>query len=258
MHAGEMAQDEALSILRDLGTGEDKGAEAARSEIALVLGEMNDPDCDGLLLQLSSDSSPVVVRASLEGAARTGRRLFLPLIIPRLSDERLTLFAQRALLAYGDRVIGTLRDYMDDPEEPEGVRRAVPGCLAAIGTQKAAEMLLLLLKDHQKTWGNAVVEALSEVQDRGDGLVFDAALVVAAVRREIEADQQRDQRWLWRITELLALIYPPEDIRRAYAGLISHERTLEANALELLDNLLRAEHKQGLLPLLETWVSDHG
>jgi HEAT repeat protein len=258
MHAGEMGPDEALGILRDLGTGGGTGAEAARAEIALVLGEMNDPDCDGLLLQLLNDSSPVVVRASLEGAARTGRRLFLPLIVPHLGDERLMLFAQRALLAYGDRVLGTLRDYMDDSGEPEGVRRAVPGCLAAIGTQGAAEMLLLLLRDHQKTWGDAVVEALSEVQDRGDGLVFDEALVVAAVRREIESDQLADERWIWRIAELMALIYPPEDIRRAYAGLISSERTLQSNALELLDNLLRPEHKQRLLPRLESWISEDG
>lgn len=36
------------------------------------------------------------------------------------------------------------------------------------------------------------------------------------------------------------------------------EDTVPLNALELLDNLLRLEHKQGLLPRLESWISDDG
>ena len=54
--------------------------------------------------------------------------------------------------------------------------------------------------------------------------------------------------------DLLALIYPFEDIYRAYDGLTSGQRDLRANAIELLDNLLRPELKRAILPYIDAWT----
>ena len=48
------------------------------------------------------------------------------------------------------------------------------------------------------------------------------------------------------------LIHPFEDIYRAHAGLASGQRGPMANAIELLDNLLRPEIKRAVLPCIES------
>ena len=256
--SGALGKGEVRAALKDLWKERDAASEGVRAEAALLLGTLNDPAYDDLLMDLLRDPSPVVARAALEGVERTGRRPFVPLVVPYLADERVMLYAQRALRAYGDRVLGTLQDYLDDPEEPEGVRRAIPGCFAAIGTQGAARVLVEALADHQQGLGEVIVEALGEMRNRHPDLAFDGEQVEAALLREAQAslsDQGREPgRRLWMAVELLALIYPVEDVYRAYGGLTSGRRELRANALELLDNLLRPELKRAILPSLEAWA----
>lgn len=257
--SGALGKGAVRAALKDLWQERDAASEEVRAEAALLLGTLNDPDYDDLQMDLLRDPSPLVVRAALEGVERTGRRAFVPLVVPYLADERLVLYAQRALRAYGDRVLGTLRDYLDDPEEPEAVRRAIPGCFAAIGTQGAARVLVDALADHQRELGDAVVEALGEMRNRRPDLAFDAGQVEAALLREVQASpserEQEPKRRLWMAVELLALIYPVEDVYRAYGGLTSGRRELRANALELLDNLLRPELKRAVLPHIERWAT---
>jgi len=57
-----------------------------------------------------------------------------------------------------------------------------------------------------------------------------------------------------RIFRLLGLIYPPEDIYRAFLGLNSSERDVRATAIEFLDNLLESGLKKRLLPVIDDEV----
>jgi hypothetical protein len=54
---------------------------------------------------------------------------------------------------------------------------------------------------------------------------------------------------------LLGLIYPREDVTRAYIGLLSNEKDRQSNALELLDNLLRVEHKRMTIGPIEACIA---
>jgi hypothetical protein len=60
---------------------------------------------------------------------------------------------------------------------------------------------------------------------------------------------------LRKLMSLLALIYPADDVLRAYAGMTSGQKDVASNAVELLDNLLQADHKRSLLPLIESYVA---
>lgn len=250
--AGKMSQDHVLEALDDLWEGSGEDAESGRAEAAQILCDMNDPACDVVMMRLLADESPVVVRAALEGVSQTGRRFFVPLIVPYLADDRLMLYAQRALLAYGERVLGTLRDYMDDPDEDVQLKHALPGCLAAIGTQQAVRVLLAFLQNHQATLGEPIIDALDELRRQKVDLVFDEVPVWDAILRETASENKGDREVrLRRVVGLLALIYSPEDIHRAYTGLTSDQRSVRSNALELLDNLLKPEHKRDVLPAIE-------
>jgi hypothetical protein len=145
---------------------------------------------------------------------------------------------------------------MDDPDEDVHLRRALPGCLTAIGTQQAVRVLLAFLHRHQKELGEAIIDALDELRRQKSELVFDEGPVVAAILRETAwARDGNEPLRLRQMVGLLTLIYNPEDIHRTYAGLISDERVLKSNALELLDNLLRLEHKRDVLPAIELWIA---
>ncbi len=252
--AGRMSQAQVLDALEDLWKG--TGAEAGRAEAAQILCGMNNSACDVVMVRLLRDESPMVMRAALEGVALTGRRFFVPLIVPYLADDRVMLYAQRALLAYGERVVGLLRDYMDDLDEDVQLRRALPGCLAAIGTQQAVRILLAFLGNHQQVFGEPIIDALDELRRQKTELVFDEGPVMVAIVRETEwAKESKEGLRLRQLVGLLALIYAPEDIHRAYAGLMSDQRVLQSNAIELLDNLLRPEHKRDVLPAIEIWLA---
>ena len=233
--------------------------EDAAAEAGLMLGTIDDTDYDDLMIQLLRHDSPIVVRSALEGVSRTGRRIFLPLIVPHLSDEGLVIYAQRAIRSYGDRVVHALRDYIDDPAEPVARRRAVAECYAAIGTQAAADALLEILEVHQAELGMSILEALGEINARLDGLEIEEEKVTAALRREVddgvpESAEGKANR-LRVVVGLLGLIYPREDVTRAYIGLMSGEKDRQSNALELLDNLFKIEHKRMALGLIEACVA---
>jgi hypothetical protein len=53
------------------------------------------------------------------------------------------------------------------------------------------------------------------------------------------------ERTIW----LLSLVYPPKDIRRAWAALSAEDPTKRAHAIELLDNLLTGNIKRYVFPL---------
>lgn len=63
--------------------------------------------------------------------------------------------------------------------------------------------------------------------------------------------QQSADEHVGRIFRLLALRYDADDLRAAYRGLRSPLKTIRAGSLELLDNVLPAELKEHLLPLLD-------
>ncbi len=63
------------------------------------------------------------------------------------------------------------------------------------------------------------------------------------------ADRMRDH--MRNLFNLLALIYPPKDIRAAYDGLASEQPGLRAHALEYLDNLLTGDLRQQVFAVID-------
>ncbi len=67
--------------------------------------------------------------------------------------------------------------------------------------------------------------------------------------------RERMEHELERIFRLLALLYPPRDIHNAYVGLRLGRPRVQANALEVLEHLLKAEHYRMLAGALDPEVS---
>jgi HEAT repeat protein len=67
--------------------------------------------------------------------------------------------------------------------------------------------------------------------------------------------QESIHQELERIFRLLGLLYPHVDAHSAYVGLQSKSVSVHDNALELLDNVLKAQLRELLVPLLDGRVS---
>jgi AAA family ATP:ADP antiporter len=249
--------------------------EIGRMEAAKVLGLMNpDLPLTRNLKKLLEDKSPEVVRYAAESAGRLRNRDFVPHLVRLLAQQAVQEEARRALIAYGELIVGTLKDWLSDPEEDIQIRRAIPGILAQAGSQRAADLLTIELGKGSTGVEAEIIEALHRLKSSQAPIQFSEKTVltkiVALIKKcyllyleiqDLRADKKREilageieshlSRTLKEIFELLGLIYPQDDITRAYQNILAGTKKGLEYSVELLDNILRKEVKDLLLPLLE-------
>jgi hypothetical protein len=182
--------------------------------------------------------------------------------------------AKQALIAYGDMIVGTLRDSLADHSENLRTRQAIPDILARTRSQRAADMLVLELKKEDPDVEAEIVDALHRMRSNSPELFFQEKLVLARVVslikkcyllllqiNDLRADKKKEilakdlernlSRAMKHVFELLGLILPQEDVIRAYQNILTGTRKALDYSVELLDNILRKDVKELLLPLIE-------
>jgi ATP:ADP antiporter, AAA family len=255
----------------------------SRLEAASLVGMLPD-EFDEELDALLSDEDPDVLRAAVRAAGKLRKRRVAPKLIGLLSDARMRDEAGDALVAMGDRVLGALRDQLNDPDAPLAGRLEIPAVLARIGNQAAADALaenLLqgdpelrfrtiralndLRKEHPKTAVDPVrlhaalgFEAMLHCRTNQILSVTGRAKAPAAglaqpteVLRRLEAS--RDQE-IERIFRLLSLLYPETDFRSAHHGLRSSDATARDDAIEFLELAIDRDLRKTLVALLDPSV----
>lgn len=267
----QLMRDRVEKIAED----QSEGAVVSQMEIAKALGMMAaDAPLVQNLRRLLKHDSPEVVRYALESAGRQKKREFVPLIVAHLARPGTRHAAGEALLEYGDRIAGTLKDFLADPGEDLKLRRSLPEILAQMKTQRAADMLIRVLKKRDADVQTDVIDALIRIRSWNPSLSFSAdevgVEVYSAVRKacilvlELFAAGKDSQkaalaaehenalgRTMKQIFGLLSLLYPPEDVMRAYQNYREGTKRSMDYALELLETMLRRDVKDVLMPLLE-------
>ena len=248
----------------------------AQMEVAKALGMMSgDAPLVGALCDLLKSGSPEVVRYALESAGRQAKREFIPYILPHLGRPATSETAAAALVEGGERFAGMLDDALRDPGEDIRVRRAIPGVLGRIGTRRAAGILAAGLKRGDADVADETIEALfrlrslhpempfdeSDVRPAVLGLIRKACSLILALERAERAPAAGAplagdlgallSKTVRQVFELLSLLYPYEDIVRAYQNYHEGLKKSVDFALELLETMLRKDVKDLLLPLLE-------
>jgi AAA family ATP:ADP antiporter len=226
------------------------------------------------LKKFLKDKSPEVVRYAAESAAQLKKREFVPLLVGHLSRSSTQEAASQALVAYGGLIIGTLKDYLNDPVEDIRTRRAIPGILARTGAQRAADTLALELKKDNLEVEAEIIEALHKMRANYPDVLFAEKIILSKIvglvkkcylsiiqihdlradkRKEVLAKDMENNlaRSMKYIFELLGLIYPQEDIIKAYQNITAGTKKALDYSVELLDNILKKEIKEILLPLIE-------
>jgi HEAT repeat protein len=257
-------------------TGSD--GQRTRLEAARLVGALPDHFAEQLR-KLLSDADVEVMREAIRAAGILRKRTFVLQLLDLLADPQLASAVTEALAKFGDRIIGTLRDSLADPAVRIEIRREIPNLLMRIGTMEAARVLEENLLESDTTMRFRVISALNKIRQLHPELELDAQMietVLAAeimghyrsyqilgplgkslesedpVARALRDSMNQEQE---RIFRLLGLLYPRYDFHSAYFGLQSTNAIVHANALEFLDNILKPQLRNVLVPLLDSDVS---
>jgi AAA family ATP:ADP antiporter len=248
--------------------------ERHRVEATRLLGEL--PDCfDPLLSNLLADPNPVIAREAIHSAGKLRKRRLVPDLLDRLAHHELRAEAADALGEFGDTIVGALRDHLGDSSVAFEVRREIPSIMVKIGTPAAAHVLMENLLESDTTLRFRTVSALNKLQRLHPEIETDTQMLETVLAAEIighyrsyqildkmgTAESGEDpvahalaesmQQELERIFRLLGLLYPHLAVHSAYLGLQSKNVSVYDNALEFLDNILKPQLREMLVPLLD-------
>lgn len=255
-----------------LGEIADSASEVDRMEAASTISRMHPNEATlqtlGRLLQ---DRSPEVVLYALESAAVHRSPEHISLILRLLANPMVSAEAQRTLAAYGPGIEGLVGPALQLESEPVEVRRAVPEVLALVGTQRAADILLAELARRRADMEPALIAALYRIRaDRPSVRFREKAVrpevlflvrkagdvVLAPPGSPDEAAAVLTIR-IKRVFDLMTLLYPREDVIKAFQNIHLGSARSADYSLESLEVLLDRDRelKGLLLPLVEKDLS---
>ncbi len=270
-------------VNRQMPAAESWVAKAARGEtrqreLAATLLAIGEGSSGSLLRELLADPAPSVVNAALRAAGKRGLRELIEPMTMRLSDARCRAAAVDGLAAFGPAISGTLGDLSLDLRLPESCRHRLPRVLAAIGGQRATDVLLSLLESPDTQLRDAALAALTRLREAMPAADFPSAATQryvtaeaeqyaagwclleplkrepspsAALRLLCQTLEARLGRGRERIFRLLALRYPAALVMNAHRALEKATGEDQSAALEFLDGLLDKELKRIVMPLLD-------
>ncbi len=248
-----------------------------RALLAEALGELNDPATYPTLTDLLSDRSSQVRRAAVTAAGATQAETFIEPLFGHLVDRHARTEAQSALAAFGTRIIPTVVERVNDHDLPLGTRANVLRVLRLLPQERSVRALIDLLDSGEPTIRYAALRSLNAMRMRWPGLAVDRRRIEQSVVRDTRfyfevlaslratqqttptaseslltrALQERLDQYLERIFRLLGLCFSPEDMFRTYQVMIGNDPRQRARAIEFLENLLPAETRSVLAPILD-------
>jgi hypothetical protein len=204
--------------------------------------------------------------------------LLVPAAIRLLASDAVYADVVRALRKTAEENVGQLVDALLDPKVDSMVRRKIPRVLSHCRTQRAAEGLLMGVRDSSLEVRYRCGRALSAVGAGSGEVVVDPDVVYEAVKWEaatsrpdaagprlleigvgedlshITSDSLKGRAdcYLEHIFTLLSIVLPREPLRVAFHGLHTDDKHLRGTAVEYLESVLPPD----LLEILTPFFTD--
>lgn len=250
-----------------------------RLEAAKLLSMI--PDVfDREMRTLVDDEDPEVAKEAIVASGKLKKRALVGRLLERMAEPDLVDVITVALAEFGDRIVGTLRDYLTDREMPMDVRRQIPAVLQVIGSRGAQAVLNESVMDRDVVLRYHVITALNKLGQEhperrtdkkliesvmaaeimghyrsyqvlgtlGTSLTEEGNPIVAGLRESMEKETER-------VFRLLKLLYPEFDMHSAYVGLQSDDLVVHDNAVEFIDSVLPPEVRALVIPLFDRDVT---
>ncbi|HMF86973.1 MAG TPA: HEAT repeat domain-containing protein [Gemmatimonadaceae bacterium] len=250
----------------------------ARLEAARLVSIL--PDIfDRELRALVDDDDVEVAKTAIVAVGALSKRTLIGDLIDRLSEPALNESVVASLGTFGDRVVGTLRDYLTDESMRAEVRREIPKVLEAIGSAAAQTVLVESVLDRDVVLRYHTIAALNRLGQAHPDRPTDRKLIESVLAAEIMGHYRSYQvlgtlggalndaanpiehglresmeKETERIFRLLKILYPQYDLHSAYVGLQSADPVVHDNAVEFMDSVLPPEVRQVIIPLFDREV----
>jgi hypothetical protein len=201
----------------------------------------------------------------------------VPHVIPLLAWETVANDAVRALRRVAERHVGELVDRLVNADEDFAIRRRIARVFSACSSQRAADGLMLGLKDLRFEVRFHCGRSLVAIHEKNPAIRIDREQVHAFVLREVAVSQivwesrqlldkpepgqtstfvdeyvrDRAGQSLAHVFTLLSLVLPREPLQIAFRGLQTEDNELRGTALEYLEGVLPPQVRERLWPFLE-------
>jgi HEAT repeat protein len=246
-----------------------------KMELAKMIGLM-DPKSQvvGKLESLINDTSVEVARYAIQSAARLKREEYIPDIIDKLSNPLIHEDAVIALKLFGRQALNIFQKDLQDRSKALSVKQDVVKVLGQIGTNEAASILFSQLESGIEELDTSIIDALDRIRAEKTNIHFSPKSVqrnaFSVIKKycqdtldlmSLQSDEQdsaegqrlqkRQAKKFAQIFKLLGLLYPHDDIVKAFQNIQTGTKDSVAYAIELLDNILSKQIKNIVLPLIE-------
>ena len=254
----------------------------ARRELVLAAGTLvEDPEAGSFVQAHLDDPDPRVATTAMLSAGRLPSGEGDPRLVSALREAQTREAARQALALRGEAVVGLLARQLVDPGTDPVVRRMIPSVLARIPGPATVAALVhcVIAPETDQVLDFRTIKALSKLRAHNPGLAFERTLILAVVRREVEAARRYGAAWAalgrsgvdpalavlgsaaladaWGqrregAFRCLGLLHPPEDVRRCFVAIASARGPARANALEWLERTVGYSLFTELAPILGT------
>jgi ATP/ADP translocase len=276
--------DGVLTAADQLKSMIDDPAPAIRERAAWVLGEIGATGFYRPLIGLVQDASMDVQRTAIAACAKLkSPRLLEPLLELLRNEKSAPPLIIDALASYGPALEKQMLMIYADTFQPVRFREHLCRVLQRIGGPDSLSLLLSEMRmGSERLRTQALFAAVRITQAMRMAKAFRGAtigggmpersLLEICLRREIEGYLQaliierevgpisdlittelraRAEDALARVFFALTFLYPGKTLDIAQANLTSLDPSVRANAVEVIDNVLQAEHKALVLPLMD-------
>ena len=232
------------------------------------------------LRTLVDDDDAEIARTAIAAVGSLRKRSLIGALVDRMAEPALTESTVAALAQFGDRIVGTLRDYLNDQEIAPEVRREIPKVLQEIGTRAAQTVLVESVLDRDVVLRYHTIAAINRLGQAHPERSTDRKLIESVLAAEIMGHYRSYQvlgtmqgslddpsnpiehglresmeKETERIFRLLKILYPQYDLHSAYVGLQSPDPVVHDNAVEFMDSVLPPEVRALIIPLFDRNVT---
>lgn len=265
-----------------------KEADTMRIYASNFIGISSYPGLYPYLYKAMESDSVEVRKSAIKNMGETCSLEFLPTIIELLNDRKLQKYAREVLAGYCDTAVPLLVERLQDTNEIQSIKNAIPSILGRIYSDETTHALSDNLLTGDKTLRFEMIKSLNKLKTRFPEIDTNTANVNKAILEEIEYHynlsaifgvekrqmseasntqllarqllvsslEDKIENTLERLFRLLGLKYSSSDMYNTYLGIVSNNLKLKEDAIELLDNILDHQLKLYIIPIVETRESE--
>ncbi|TNE51308.1 MAG: MFS transporter [Deltaproteobacteria bacterium] len=259
----------------------ESGDPEQRSYGAQIIGSLGTRSFYQPLRRLMRDYELSVRLSAIEAAGKLCNLKLIPDLLDALNHRDSSQRAGYALARYGESVLPHLSPFLSE-NASLSIRLAALRVISLIGGEEAVRLIESLLKAPERRLRVRALKVLQRLVGHDPNLVLSEGLLLETLDSDFkeyfrlkgevyvletsleehslltEAMDERCETIMNTIFETLALLYPRRQIHLVAHHLQQKDARMRSYAIELLDNLLSAEIKRKLLPILEVDVRESG